>query len=158
LGQYAFGARPGHPLLLRYAENIRDVALNPALAPPKELLDRHPSPTEVIRIVSSTGPGMLARTLGREPELGTDVHVIAATEPGRSKRRLYCFGYFGSHAMLGVFGWKTRGSKAGIRAPLQFIAWLRLINLSYKKLKLVEASESLVEVWRKPASWKPEPQ
>jgi glycosyl transferase-like sugar-binding protein len=154
LGQYAFGARPQHPLLLRYAENIREVALHPELGPPQTAVERFPSPDEIVRIILSTGPGMLARTLGLNPELGTDLHVLSARPRGDKKRLLYCFGPFGSHAMLGGFGWKQgRGQLELVKAPLRYLAWQRLLRHARRTATIVGAAEMELESWAKPQPW-----
>jgi hypothetical protein len=154
LGQYAFGAAPGHPLLRAYAENIRRVALDPLAGAPRAAIERYPSANEAVRIIMSTGPGMLGRTLGQQPELGRGMKVIAATPLGGGKRLKYCFGAFGSHAMLGTFGWRTGQKKAaGYRSVLKYAAWLRALTAAYRRASEVAACDSAVEDWSKPAPW-----
>jgi len=158
LGNYAFGATPGHPLLQAYAENIRRVALDPRAGPPRVAIERYPSPDEAVRIIMSTGPGMLARTLGQQPELGVGMKVIAAIPRGGGKRLKYCFGAFGSHAMLGTFGWRTGQKKAaGYRSVLKYAAWLRALTAAYRRASEVAACDSVVEDWSKPAPWALDP-
>jgi hypothetical protein len=147
LGQYAFGAVAGHPLLAHYAENICAVALGHAPPPPEEIIRRHPSPSDVVRVIMSTGPGMLARTLGEHPDLGAGVHVVSAVDRRTGKRLPYCFGPFGSHAMLGTFGWRVSG-RGGLHVTLRrYGAWLRSIRDASARATIVGRCELGMEEW-----------
>ena len=110
IGQYAFGAAPGHPFLLAYADNIKRVVADPSLldAPSAELLAlTHEEDKMVSDTLYRTGPRMANRTYIEHPELQDGIKIIYAQKPDGTKV-WSSFGIYGFHLMDGDTGWKGR--------------------------------------------------
>jgi len=110
IGQYAFGAVPGHPFLLEYAENIKRVVADPSLldSPSAELLAvTHEEDKIVLDTLYRTGPRMANRTYIEHPELHGGIKILYAQHPNGT-RVWSCFGIYGFHLMDGDTGWKGR--------------------------------------------------
>ncbi len=104
IGQYAFGARPGHPFLLACADNIRRFALEPGSRdlPTDTQLASIPwmyGNAHTLRVLYSAGPGMITRTFIESPAAREGMKIIAAVDPDEQKKIRFCFGSFGSHQM-----------------------------------------------------------
>jgi hypothetical protein len=105
LGNYAFGAVPGHPFLAAVIENCvrgqRDPAwLRPMMAGIPRLF------RDDFLVLNSTGPGLLTRTLAEHPETATDLCVLFPPDV-RDEACWHRFGDYGVHLMDG--SWRTRG-------------------------------------------------
>jgi inositol phosphorylceramide mannosyltransferase catalytic subunit len=75
IGNYGFGAAPGHPFLEAVIENCVRAQKDPAWVkpmmhglPPLSKLDFY--------ILNTTGPGLASRTLAENPEIGKTVRVL----------------------------------------------------------------------------------
>lgn len=113
IGQYAFGARPGHPFLMACAENIRKVALDPDslclpttsdLASLPEIMGNAHS----FRVLYTAGPGMVTRTFIESPESRGELKIIAALDerdPKLVRKITLSFGNLASHQVTG--SWLT---------------------------------------------------
>jgi hypothetical protein len=113
IGQYAFGAEPGHPFLMACAENIRKVALEPDslrlpsssdLASLPEIMGNAHS----FRVLYTAGPGMVTRTFIESPESRGGLKLIAALDernPELVRKVTLSFGNFASHQVTG--SWLT---------------------------------------------------
>ncbi len=112
IGQYAFGAAPGHPFLLAYAENIKRVVADPLQlhAPSARLLAITLEETQpVMDTLYRTGPRMAQRTYLEHPELHDGIKILYAQDPQGTTRRS-CFGIYGFHLTDGDTGWKQKRS------------------------------------------------
>ena len=117
IGQYAFGAAPGHPFLRAYADNIDLVATDPSLlnAPSAELLSlTREEEKPVMDTMYRTGPRMAQRTYLEHPELHDDMKILYARDP-QGTTRPSCFGIYGFHLMEGDTGWKQQRPLSLIR-------------------------------------------
>jgi len=100
LGNYAFGAAPGHPFLEKVIRNCVAAQANPEawLAPmmpgvPVFSKDAH-------YILYTTGPGQLTRTLAENPALANTMTVLFP-EDVCDERTWHVFGTYGVHLMEG---------------------------------------------------------
>jgi hypothetical protein len=118
VGNYAFGAAPGHPFLGAVIENCaraqRDPGwLAPMLTPLPRLL------REDFYVYDSTGPGLVTRTLAEYPREAPPVTVLFP-EDVCDERSWHRFGAFGVHLQAG--SWRARGS-----------AWRRRVALVWER-------------------------
>ncbi len=106
IGNYAFGAAPGHPFLAAVIENCVRAQREPewpaVMWQPFPRLFR-----EEFYVLDTTGPGLVSRTLAECPEAATQVHVLF---PGDvcDERHWHQFGDYGVHMQEG--GWRGRKS------------------------------------------------
>lgn len=117
VGNYAFGATPGHPFLDAVIRNCIRSQKEPRWA---EMLLRGVPPLSrsEYRILSSTGPTMVSRTLAENPELAKSVIILFA-EDVCEKENWFRLGDFGVHLMDGAW----RGTRGRFRARLEQ-AWM----------------------------------
>ena len=110
IGQYAFGATPGHPFLMGCAESIRRAASDPQWAniPPAEITASFLSlfgDDKAIRTYYCTGPALVTRVYTERPDLRDAVKIIYAYDHATERFLNWCFGVYGIHAMTGT--WKS---------------------------------------------------
>jgi hypothetical protein len=106
IGNYAFGAAPGHPFLQAVIQNCLRAQKDPTWVSPMmkgmPLLAR----SEFL-VLNTTGPGLLSRTLAENPSLAASVTVLFpddVLDRGNWNR----FGNIGLHLMDGT--WRPRHS------------------------------------------------
>jgi len=131
IGNYAFGATPGHPFLDATIENCVRAQKEPAWVKPMmrglPLLFRNE-----FLVLNTTGPGLLSRTLAENPELAKSVAVLFPDDVcdlGNSNR----FGDLGVHFMEG--SWRTQSSRLRRRLAQRWELW-KMKGLLKQSLKL----------------------
>jgi hypothetical protein len=104
IGNYAFGAAPGHPFLRAVIENCVKAQEDPAWAEP---MMKHTTPLlrEDYWVLNTTGPGLISRTLAENPQLAQTVLVLFPDDVC-DRRTWHHFGGFGVHLMDGT--WRKR--------------------------------------------------
>lgn len=105
IGNFGFGAAPGHPFLAAVIENCvkahRDKTwVEPMMAGIPHLLRSD------FYVLNTTGPGMLSRTLAENPSLARQVSVLFPADVC-DHRTWHHFGRYGVHAMEGT--WRSSG-------------------------------------------------
>jgi mannosyltransferase OCH1-like enzyme len=75
IGNYAFGAEPGHPFLAAVIENCLRAKRMPAWVRPMMEGVPHMLRDDVY-VLNTTGPGMLSRTLAENPEFGSRINIL----------------------------------------------------------------------------------
>jgi len=105
IGNYAFGAAPGHPFLAAVIDNCvrarQDPAWSGSMLQPLPWLMRR----EFV-VYDTTGPGLVSRTLAEYPRHQPPVTVLFP-EDVCDERQWHRFGNYGVHLQAG--GWRTRG-------------------------------------------------
>jgi hypothetical protein len=106
IGNYAFGAIPGHPFLKAVIENCVRAQKDPEWVKP--MMRGYPP---ILRgeylVLNTTGPGLISRTLAENPELGKKVKVLFPKDLSDSAT-WNRFGELGIHLMDG--SWRTKGN------------------------------------------------
>jgi hypothetical protein len=133
IGNYAFGAAPGHPFLKALIENCLRAQKDPSWSKP---LMRGFTPffrNESI-VLNTTGPGMASRTLAESPELAKMVTVLFPDGMDVCEQDSWNrFGDLGVHLMDGA--WRANSSFLRRRLSLYWEAW-RLQNLAQESARL----------------------
>jgi hypothetical protein len=106
VGNYAFGAAPGHPFINAVIGNCVKAQQDPDwVAPMMQGIPRlFQSEFEVL---NTTGPGLVSRTFAEHPEMAKDVNILFPDDVC-DHRNWHHFGDFGVHVMEG--SWRYRGS------------------------------------------------
>jgi hypothetical protein len=105
IGNYAFGAAPGHPFLEAVIENCVRAQKDPAWAAP--MMREVPALfRRDFYVLNTTGPRLVTRTLAENPALAERVTVLSPGDVS-DPRNWYHFGHFGVHLMDG--SWRSRG-------------------------------------------------
>lgn len=105
IGNYAFGAAPGHPFMAAVIENCLKAQNEPAWVRP--MMQGIPRFIQSdFLVLNTTGPGLLSRTLAENPQLAGEVTVLFPDDVC-DEQAWHHFGKFGVHAMEG--SWRTRG-------------------------------------------------
>jgi hypothetical protein len=121
IGNYAFGASPRHPFLEAAIENCVRSVREPAWVSP--MLQGIPRFLQGdFRVLNSTGPGMLTRTLVEQPETA-DSLAILFPEDVCDEASCYNFGTLGVHLMEGT--WRTKRGFIGRRLAHRWESRLR---------------------------------
>lgn len=112
VGNYAFGATPGHPFIAAVIENCVRGQIDRTWA--KAMMRGIPSMfSDEFAVVQTTGPGLVSRTLAEYPNAANEVKVLFPADVCNSETwRL--FGDYGVHLMMGM--WRQRGR--GLRTRL----------------------------------------
>jgi hypothetical protein len=99
IGNYAFGAMPRHPYIAAIIENCLRAKESPSWVTP--MMAGIP---KLLRaqyyITSTTGPGLVSRTLAENPKLANDVNILFPDDVS-DPRGWYQFGNLGVHSMAG---------------------------------------------------------
>jgi hypothetical protein len=99
LGNYGFGASPGHPFLGAVIQNCVKAQQDPSWVRP--MMQGIPRLFRSdFHVLNTTGPGLLSRTFGENPQLACNVTVLFP-EDVCDDRTWHQFGNFGVHAMEG---------------------------------------------------------
>lgn len=119
IGNYAFGAAPGHPFLDAVIENCVKAQSDPNWVKPMlrgaPLILR----SEYI-VLNTTGPGLVSRTFAENPELAKTVTVLFPDDVC-DQENWNCFGDFGVHLMEG--SWRTKGRRIRTRLAQRWESW-----------------------------------
>jgi hypothetical protein len=119
IGNYAFGAAPGHPFLEAVIENCVRGQTDPNWVKPMlrgaPLILR----SEYI-VLNTTGPGLLSRTFAENPELAKSVTVLFPDDVC-DENNWNCFGGFGVHLMEG--SWRSKGRRIRTRLAQRWEYW-----------------------------------
>jgi inositol phosphorylceramide mannosyltransferase catalytic subunit len=107
IGNYAFGASAGHPFLSAVIENCVKAQADPDWANPM-LLGAPPLFRSEYRVLNTTGPGLLTRTLAENPGLRSKVTVLFP-EDVCDENNWNQFGDLGVHFMEG--SWRTKSTR-----------------------------------------------
>jgi hypothetical protein len=119
IGNYAFGAAPGHPFLKAVIENC--VRAQEDRDWVKPMMQGIPSLFQTdFAVLNTTGPGLLSRTLAGNPELARHVTVLFPDDV-REQKQWHHFGDYGIHLMEG--SWRDRGSWLRRRLANRWEAW-----------------------------------
>jgi len=103
IGNYAFGAAPGHPFLKAVIENCVRAQKDPAwVEPMMRGIPRLFRPEFLV--LNTSGPTLVSRTLAENPALAETVTVLFPDDVCDSRNRQH-FGNFGIHLMKG--NWRT---------------------------------------------------
>lgn len=119
IGNYAFGAEPGHPFLAAVIENCLRAKRTPAWVRPMmagvpRLLRND------VYVLNTTGPGMLSRTLAENPQFGDSISVLFPDDVcNRSCWRQ--FGEYGVHHMAG--SWRSGSNLIGRVVTRTWTQW-----------------------------------
>ena len=99
LGNYAFGATPGHPFLRAIIDNCIRAQKDRAWVMP--MMRDIPSWLRTdFWTLNSTGPGLVTRTFAENPGAAKDVEILFP-EDVCSRDGWFCFGNYGLHLMVG---------------------------------------------------------
>jgi len=99
IGNYAFGAAPGHPFLQAVIKNCIRAQKDPDWVKP--MIRGTPALSRIdFTVLNTTGPGLVSRTLAENPDLAQTVTVLFPEDVCDS-RNWNCFGDFGIHFMRG---------------------------------------------------------
>ena len=119
VGNYAFGASAGHPFLQAAINNCVRAQRDPAWVRP--LMRGLPWLfRSEFRVLNTTGPGLLSRTLAESPHLAGQVTVLFP-EDVCDPQTWHQFGEFGIHLMEG--SWRARGGFVRRRLGNLWEAW-----------------------------------
>lgn len=120
IGNYGFGARPGHPFLEAVIHNCVRAQEDPAwVQPALRGIPRWLRDDFVV--LSTTGPLLLSRTLAENPTLAEDVTVLFP-EDVRCPGTWHRFGQVGVHLMEGT--WRKRDTFGRRRFRLMWEWWM----------------------------------
>lgn len=133
IGNYGFGAAPGHPLLRLVIENCVRAQREPDWAKPMMRGAPRMFWNEFL-VLNTTGPGLLTRTLAENPGVADTVTVLFpddVCDPQNWNR----FGDLGIHLMDG--SWRTQRNFLFRRIGMYWEAWKmrRLLKQSRKSGK-----------------------
>jgi inositol phosphorylceramide mannosyltransferase catalytic subunit len=104
LGNYAFGAAPGHPFIKAVIDNCVKAVEDPDWA--STLIADIPGPfRRQFYVTNTTGPGVVTRTLAEREDLRSSVSVLFPQDV-RDERHWHRFGDYGVHLMQA--SWRSR--------------------------------------------------
>jgi len=119
IGNFAFGAEPGHPFLKAIIENCLQATRDPAWVRP--MMKWIPKPFyDELYILNTTGPGLVSRTFAENQTLAERVTVLFPDDV-RDPRSWHQFGTFGVHDMIG--SWRNRESLLSLRLRRLWEGW-----------------------------------
>jgi len=121
IGNYAFGAAPGHPFLAAIIENCLRAQRDPRWVEP--MMASIPSAfRSEFTVLNTTGPGLITRTLVENPEIAKDVTVLFP-EDVREPGSWHQFGRYGVHQMAA--SWRDKGGLVKRKLALLWESRLR---------------------------------
>jgi inositol phosphorylceramide mannosyltransferase catalytic subunit len=106
IGNYAFGAAPGHPFLEAVIQNCVRAQGEPSWVEPM-MAGAPPLSGSEYFVLNTTGPGLLSRTLAEESKLAEMVTVLFPDDVCEIGS-WHTFGDLGVHAMDG--SWRSKRS------------------------------------------------
>lgn len=120
IGNYAFGAAPGHPFLAAVIENCVKAQREPAWVKP--MMQGVPRLFQSeFYVLNTSGPGLLSRTLAENPQLANQVTVLFPKDVCDCAT-WHLFGDFGVHLMEG--SWRIQGGYIRRRLGRIWQAWV----------------------------------
>ncbi len=119
IGNYAFGAGPGHPFLQAIIENCVRAQRDPSWVKPM-MRGFPPLLSAEYVILNTTGPGLISRTLAENSELAKTVTVLFPDDVC-DLRNWNRFGDLGVHMMDGT--WRTRSNFVHRRLAQYWELW-----------------------------------
>ena len=129
VGNYAFGAAPGHPFLAAIIDNCLRAQSDPAWVTP--MMTGIPRPFhKEFYVLNTTGPGLVSRTLAENPQLAESINILFP-EDVRDPRSWHQFGDFGVHHMAG--SWRGRQNILKQRLLRMWDEWTRRRILIHAK-------------------------
>ncbi len=130
IGNYAFGAAPGHPFLKAVIENCVKAQKDPAWVEPM-MRDIPRLFRPEFLVLNTTGPTLVSRTLAENPALAETVTVLFPDDVCDSRNRNH-FGNYGIHLMNAT--WRTNYGWVRKRLAWQWAHWTyhRLLKESLK--------------------------
>jgi inositol phosphorylceramide mannosyltransferase catalytic subunit len=128
IGNYAFGARPGHPFLRRVIDNCVRAHEDPAWVEPALRAMPRLFRDEFV-VLCTTGPFLLSRTLAEHPELAADVTVLFP-EDVRCRSAWHNFGQVGIHLMEGSWRKSEHLLRRRVRRLWEWWAWRKFMRQS----------------------------
>jgi inositol phosphorylceramide mannosyltransferase catalytic subunit len=106
IGNYAFGAAPGHPFLSAIIENCLRAQQDPGWVAP--MMANIPFCfREGYIVLNTTGPGLISRTLAENPKLARNVTILFPDDVC-DRRTWHQFGNYGVHLMAA--SWRKNGN------------------------------------------------
>lgn len=106
IGNYAFGAAAGHPFIDAIIKNCVRAQTHPEWA--RKMMKSIPRMfAKEYRVLATTGPGLVSRTLAEYPDVCRQVKVLFP-EDVCDANSWHCFGAYGVHLQLGT--WRKRKS------------------------------------------------
>jgi hypothetical protein len=108
IGNYAFGAKPGHPFLAAIIENCLRAKRDANWVEPM-MRGIPPTRRQDLYILNTTGPGLVSRTLAENPQLHDRIEVLFP-EDVCDRRHWHQFGNYGVHHMVG--SWRPNSNLA----------------------------------------------
>jgi hypothetical protein len=135
VGQYAFAARRHDPFLMACLENIDAAVKNPEILnfpTPEDAAGFSPwGPSEKDRrVLYTTGPGMIIKTLAEREDLRAGVDVLSAVNPKTGHKINSCFGPFAQHICDG--NW--RPGQSPLVGRLVFLSLMRRLQRQMPQL------------------------
>ena len=106
IGNYAFGAEPGHPFLAAVIENCLRAKRQPDWVRPM-MQGIPPSLRDDLYVLNTTGPGVLSRTLAENPQLADSINILFPPDVC-DRGSWHQFGDYGVHSMAG--SWRPRAN------------------------------------------------
>lgn len=129
LGNYAFGAAPGHPFLKSVIDNCIRAQQDPEWVKPM----MRGSPGLLRReylILNTTGPGAVSRTLAENPDVAATVAVLFPDDVCDTQH-WNRFGELGIHLMDG--SWRLKGSFFARRLAQRWESWAQQRLLKHSR-------------------------
>jgi inositol phosphorylceramide mannosyltransferase catalytic subunit len=103
VGNYAFGAEPGHPFLAAIIDNCLRAERDPEWVKP--MLRGIPAALrDSFYVLNTTGPGLVSRTFAENPHLWKTIHLLFPDDVC-DPRNWHHFGVYGVHNRAG--SWRT---------------------------------------------------
>lgn len=99
MGNYAFGAEPGHPFMAALIQNCLRAKREPEWVQPMMRGIPH-SLQDEFYILNTTGPGMVSRTFAENPQLAGQVDILFPADVC-APETWHHFGDYGAHHMVG---------------------------------------------------------
>jgi glycosyltransferase involved in cell wall biosynthesis len=119
IGNFGFGASPGHPFLGAIIENVVRAQKDPAWVTPM-LRGLPPLSKTEFYVLYTTGPGLVTRTFAENPDLAKTVTVMFPRDVCDFTQWNH-FGDLGVHFMEG--SWRLKSNVLVKRAALYWEAW-----------------------------------
>ncbi len=106
LGNYGFGAAPGHPFLAAIVEACVQAQHDPAVI--RGMMNDIPSIfAREYQVLNSTGPGLISRVYAERSDLHPSIAILFPDDVC-DQRNWHLFGEYGVHLMEG--SWRSRGN------------------------------------------------
>ena len=134
IGNYAFGATPGHPFLNAIIENCVRAQKDPAwgaIPMPRFL----PLSKSEHYVLFTTGPGLISRTLAENAALAKMVKILFPDDVC-DRNNWHCFGDLGIHLMDSSWRPKNGRLRRRLKTELETWKWRALLKQSARAGKM----------------------